>query len=85
VSEPDVELHYALRLLPAGRFPFRRYRFELWHGPRLLATGWRTSEAHARHALRERATTVARVVVARAQGVHVLRPDYRLVPLGEAA
>jgi hypothetical protein len=77
VSEPDVELHYALHLLPAGRFPFRRWRFELWHGQRLLATGWRTSEAHAKHALRERAARVA----VRVQGLHILRPEYRLVPL----
>jgi hypothetical protein len=72
VSEPDVELHYALHLLPVGRFPFRRWRFELWHGPRLLATGWRTTEAHAERALRERAARVA----GRLRGLHVLRPDH---------
>jgi hypothetical protein len=71
VSEPEIELHYALHELPAGRHPFRRWRFELWHGPRLLATGWRTSEAHAERALRERAARVA----SRVRGLHLLRPD----------
>ena len=80
MSEPEIELHYALHELPAGRHPFRRWRFELWHGPRLLATGWRTSEPHARRALGERATRVARMI-SRTQGVQVLRPSYRLVPL----
>ena len=50
-SGPAFE--YDLRLLPRGRFTFRRWRFELWHGPRLLAAGWRTSEDHAERALRE--------------------------------
>jgi hypothetical protein len=78
VSEPDLELHYALRLLPVGRFPFRRWRFELWHGERLLATGWRSSKQHAERALRERA---ARVAGRRTEGLHILRPSFRLVPL----
>jgi hypothetical protein len=71
VTEPDLELHYALHPLPAGRFPFRRWRFELWHGSRLLATGWRTSESHAERALRERAARVAH----RVRGLHMLRPE----------
>jgi hypothetical protein len=71
VSEPDIELHYALHLLPVGRFPFRRWRYELWHGPRLLATGWRTSEHHAERALRERAARFAH----RVRGLHLLRPE----------
>jgi hypothetical protein len=71
VSDTDIELHYALHLLPAGRFPFRRWRFELWHGPRLLATGWRTTEHHAERALRERAARVAH----RVHGLHLLRAD----------
>ncbi len=71
MSEPDLEFHYALHELPVGRFPFRRWRFELWHGPRLLATGWRTTESHAERALRERAARVA----FRLRGLHLLRPE----------
>lgn len=67
----EPELQYALHLVPPGRLPFRRWRFELWHGPRLLATGWRTSEAHAERALR---TTAARVAH-RLRGLHLLRPE----------
>ena len=67
----EPELHYRLHLLPVGRFPFRRWRYELWHGPMLLATGWRTTEAHAERALRERAAHF----VHRRMGLHVLRPE----------
>ncbi len=72
MSEPDIELHYALHALPPGRFPFRRWRFELWHGQRLLATGWRTTEHHAERALRERAARVAH----RVRGLHLLRAEH---------
>jgi hypothetical protein len=71
VTDADLELHYELHPLPAGRFPYRRWRFELWDGPRLLATGWRTSESHAERALRERAARFAH----RFRGVHPLRPE----------
>lgn len=69
--DDDLELHYALHPMPVGRFGLRRWRYELWHGPRLLATGWRTTEAHAERALRERAARVAH----RFRGVHLLRPE----------
>jgi hypothetical protein len=67
----EPELHYALRLVPAGRLPFRRWRFELWHGPRLVVTGWRTSEAHAERALSGAAARLAH----RLRGLHLLRPE----------
>ena len=47
-----IELHYALEHLPAGRFPFRRWRWELWNGGQLLAAGWRLNPLHAQRALR---------------------------------
>lgn len=56
---PTVEgltLAYALHVLPPGRFPFRRWRWELWHGAQLVAAGWRTSETAAERALRGYAT-----------------------------
>lgn len=71
MSEPELELHYALHELPTGRFPFRRWRYELWHGPRLLVAGWRTSPAHAERALSERAARTA----SRFRGLHLLRPE----------
>lgn len=52
---PTVEgltLTYALYALPPGRFPFHRWRWELWHGAQLVAAGWRTSPAAAERALR---------------------------------
>lgn len=71
MTSEEPELHYALHVLPPGHFPFRRWRFELWQGPRLLATGWRTSESHAVRALRTAAARFAHWAV----GVHPLRPE----------
>ncbi len=77
----EPELHYALEVLPPGRFPFRRWRWELWHGQHLLATGWRTSEQHAERALRTAASRFAH----RALGLTPLRPEATAVPGGFAA
>jgi len=69
VTEP--ELSYALGVIPPGRFPFRRWRWELWHGATLLATGWRTSERHAERALGTAAARFAHGL----HGLHPLRPE----------
>lgn len=53
-----LSFSYVLHEMPRGRFPFRRWRFELWHGPRLEAAGWRTSERDAAGALRRHASRV---------------------------
>ncbi len=47
-----LEFAYALHPLPPGRLPFRRWRWELWHGHRLVAAGWRLSRPEAGRALR---------------------------------
>jgi hypothetical protein len=49
---------YVLHELPLGRLPFRRWRFELWHGSQLHAAGWRMSERDALRALRSHASRV---------------------------
>jgi hypothetical protein len=52
---PTVEgltFFYALHALEPGRLPFRRWRWELWHGATLVAAGWRLSRAQAGRALR---------------------------------
>jgi hypothetical protein len=46
------EFQYEMRLLPRGRFTFRRWRWELWHGAVLRAAGWRMSPRDAERALR---------------------------------
>jgi hypothetical protein len=66
-----LELSYVLHPLPVNRIAFRRWRWELWHGPQLLAAGWRLNVLHAQHALRAHAVRYAH----RRLGVHVLRPD----------
>jgi hypothetical protein len=47
-----LELAYNLYPLPPGRMPFRRWRWELWHGAQLVAAGWRLGRADASRALR---------------------------------
>jgi hypothetical protein len=52
---PVVEglaFQYALHELPLGRLSLRRWRWELWHGARLEAAGWRLSQREAARALR---------------------------------
>ena len=66
-----IELDYVITMLPPGRFPFRRWRWELWSGPQLLATGWRVNVRHAQRALRAYASRY----VHRLHGLHPLRPD----------
>jgi hypothetical protein len=46
---------YALHPFPPGRMPFRRWRWELWHGATMIAAGWRLSRPQAARALRQRA------------------------------
>ena len=74
----EPELQYALHVMAPSRAGFRRWRWELWHGPRLLATGWRMSEGHAERALRTAASRFAHRVL----GVHPLRPEATAVPGG---
>jgi hypothetical protein len=47
-----LQFAYALYPLPAGRLPFRRWRWELWHGSNLVAAGWRLARPDAGRALR---------------------------------
>jgi hypothetical protein len=74
----EPELQYALHVMPPSRAGFRRWRWELWHGPRLLAAGWRMSEHHAERALRTTASRVAH----RLLGLHPLRPELASVSGG---
>ena len=69
---PDApEFAYALHELPPGRFGFRRWRWELWHGASLLAAGWRMSRQHAEGALRAAAARAGHAYL----GVHPLHPE----------
>ena len=47
-----LSFSYVLHELPPGRLPFRRWRWELWHGANLVAAGWRLSRPDAGRALR---------------------------------
>jgi hypothetical protein len=50
-----LSFRYAFHELPPGRVPFRRWRWELWHGSRLEAAGWRLSRRDAERAIHARA------------------------------
>lgn len=50
-----LQFAYALHELPPGRWGFRRWRWELWHGAHLIAAGWRVERSHAERALRRHA------------------------------
>ena len=54
-----LQFAYALHMLAPGRIPFRRWRWELWHGPTLIATGWRLTRPDAGRALRVAASEFA--------------------------
>ena len=53
-----IRFGYQLHPLPLGRFGFRRWRYELWHGNHLHAAGWCTTRRLAERALRRHATRV---------------------------
>ncbi len=47
-----LQFSYAFHVLEPGRFPTRRWRWELWHGATLHATGWCGTPTAAERALR---------------------------------
>jgi hypothetical protein len=49
---------YVIQRLPPGRLPYPRWRFELWHGDRMEAAGWRLTERDALRALRAHGSRV---------------------------
>jgi hypothetical protein len=70
-----LEFAYALYALPPGRMPFRRWRWELWHGTNLVAAGWRLARADAGRALRVRAAEFGH----RLFGLHGVSSDHHAV------
>jgi hypothetical protein len=65
------EFSYAVELLPPGRLPFHRWRWELWQGAWLLGAGWGTAPADAERALLRAATRRVHEML----GVRALRLD----------
>jgi hypothetical protein len=53
-----LSFSYRLYELPPGRLPFRRWRWELWHGAKLEAAGWRLTQRDATRALRQHGSRV---------------------------
>ncbi len=71
MTTETIGLSYDLHPMPRGRVSFHRWRWELWHGPRLLAAGWRLHPLEAQRTLRIHAVRYAH----RLNGLRVLRPD----------
>jgi hypothetical protein len=71
VQVAEHAFEYALHPLPPGRVGFRRWRWELWHGALLLASGWRVSARDAERALRTAASRRLHELL----GVRALRPE----------
>lgn len=53
-----LQFEYALHPLQPGRWGFTRWRWELWHGAQLIATGWHSSRRVAERAVRRHAARV---------------------------
>ena len=58
-----LTLRYALHELPPGRLPFTRWRWELWRGSHMEASGWQTSERDAARSVRRHASRVGHRVL----------------------
>lgn len=67
MEQQATDFEYALEALPPGRVGFRRWRWQLWHGATLLASGWRVTPRGAERALQIAASR-------RAHELHGLRP-----------
>jgi hypothetical protein len=81
----DVEglrFGYALHPLAPGRFGFRRWRYELWHGNHLHAAGWRTSRPAAESALRRHAARVGHAIFGLSPSPAAIAAGDGEVPLG---
>jgi len=65
------EFRYSVVLLPPGRLPFRRWRWELWQGAVLLAAGWCTTPPAAERAVLRAASRRVHEL----RGVRALRLD----------
>jgi hypothetical protein len=81
---PTVEglrFEYALHELPPGRWAVARWRWELWHGAHLIATGWHSTRVYAERCLRRHAARVgSRMMGLRAPDPEAFVPggDFRL-------
>ena len=53
-----LEFAYALHPLQPGRWGFTRWRWELWHGAHLIATGWHSARPEAERCVRRHAARV---------------------------
>lgn len=66
-----LQFEYALHPLAPGRWSFTRWRWELWHGAHLIATGWHYSRLEAERCVRRHAARVGHRLI----GLRAPDPD----------
>jgi hypothetical protein len=77
-----IRFGYLLHPLPLGRFGFRRWRYELWHGNHLHAAGWCTSKRTAERVLRRHATRVGHAMFGLEPSPDAIAAGEGEIPLG---
>src|SRR3954463_2381656 len=82
IGVEGIRFGYQLHPLAPGRFGFRRWRYELWHGNHLHAAGWRTSRRAAESALRRHAARVGHAIFGLTPSPAAIAAGDGDVPLG---
>src|SRR5258705_12995920 len=82
IGVEGIRFGYQLHPLPLGRFGFRRWRYELWHGNHLHAAGWCTTRRAAERALRRHATRVGHAMFGLTPSPDAIAAGEGEIPLG---
>ena len=82
IGVEGIRFGYQLHPLPLGRFGFRRWRYELWHGNVLHAAGWCTSRRAAERVLRRHATRVGHAIFGLTPSPAAIAAGEGEIPLG---
>ena len=77
-----IRFGYLLHPLPAGRFGFRRWRYELWHGNLMHAAGWCTTRRAAERVLRRHAARVGHAMFGLDPSPDTIAAGEGEIPLG---
>lgn len=77
-----IRFGYQLHPLPLGRFGFRRWRYELWHGNHLHAAGWCTTRRAAERTLRRHAARVGHAMFGLEPSADAIAAGEGEIPLG---
>src|SRR3954451_16922233 len=82
IGVEGIRFGYQLHPLPLGRFGFRRWRYELWHGNTLHAAGCSTTRRAPERALRRQATRVGHAMFGLTPSPAAIAAGEGEIPLG---